>query len=271
MGEKNRWSHFSWTDFDWIHLLIQLILKPSQTPLSPRCCVLQSACTLIPPSLSSLLGLSSVFLLPFPVLLPSDVLRKASPPAPCPLSAPTTHKASPVPLVGGRGEDGDKDSKASFSVFELQRFGAIALLETSDCRSRMWLQVINVIFPLLQTSSSQRFSGLSAQDTLSDHPWDCFLLSPASLWGCSILMLIWSWCLVSVAVNAFVRPVLCTHPQIKIGSGKTPFSSESHQAVWSCRASGLLRGREGWHRDGALWMCRNPFVCLLWKYFLSFI
>ena len=146
MGEKNRWSHFSWTDFDWIHLLIQLILKPSQTPLSPRCRVPQSACTLIPPSLSSLLGLSSVFRLPFPVLLPSDVLRKASPPAPCPLSAPTTHKASPVPLVGGRGEDGDKDSKASFSVFELQRFGAIALLETSDCRSRMWLQVINVIF-----------------------------------------------------------------------------------------------------------------------------
>lgn len=54
-------------------------------------------------SLSSLLGLSSVFLLPFPVLLPSDVLRKASPPALCPLSAPTTHKASPVPLVGGGG------------------------------------------------------------------------------------------------------------------------------------------------------------------------
>lgn len=155
--------------------------------------------------------------------------RKASPPAPCPLSPPTTHKASPVPLVEGK----DTNSKASFSVFDLQRFGTIALLETSDCWSRTWLQVI-VIFQLLETSSSQRFSGLSAQYTLSDHPWDCFLLSPASLWGCSIFMLIRSWCSVSVAVNAFVRLVLYahihiyTHQQIKNGSGKTPFSSESH-------------------------------------------
>lgn len=48
------------------------------------------------------------------------------------------------------------------------------------------------------------------------------------------VLLIRSWCSVSVAVNAFVRLVLYahihiyTHQQIKNGSGKTPFSSESH-------------------------------------------
>lgn len=229
MGEKNHWSHFSWTDFDWIRLLIQLILKPSQTPLCPRCRVPQSVCTLIPP----------LSLFPFgpPLCLPSafpfsSSLRRGEkllhlPPVLCPrpphIKLPLSH--------WWRGKD--TNSKASFSVFDLQRFGTIALLETSDCWSRTWLQVI-VIFQLLETSSSQRFSGLSAQYTLSDHPWDCFLLSPASLWGCSIFMLIRSWCSVSVAVNAFVRLVLYahihiyTHQQIKNGSGKTPFSSESH-------------------------------------------
>ena len=210
MGEKNHWSHFSWTDSDWISLLIQLILKPSQTPPSPRCHVPQSVCTLIPPSLSFLLGLPSVFLLPFSFLLPSDVLRKPLhlPPALCPLPPHTKLLLSHWWM----GED--TDSKASFSVFELQRFGTITLLETSDCRSRTWLQIIIVIFLLLETSSSQRLSGLSAQYTLPDHPWDCFLLSPASLWGRSIFMLTRSWCLVSVAVNAFVRPVLYIHMHI---------------------------------------------------------
>lgn len=156
-GEKNHWSHFSWTDSDWISLLIQLILKPSVTPPSPRCHVPQSVCTLIPPSLFPL-GLPSVFfLLPFSLFFFLRRAEKTSPPAPCPLSPPTTHKK----LLLSHWWMGKTDSKASFSVFELQRFGTITLLETSDCRSRTWLQIIIVIFLLLETSSSQRFSGLS--------------------------------------------------------------------------------------------------------------
>lgn len=210
-GEKNHWSHFSWTDSDWISLLIQLILSLLRLLLSSLSCPPVSlhpdpSLSLFPfgPPLPSSFCLSLFF-------FPQTCWEEASPPAPCPLSPPTTHKASPCP-TGGWGKI--QILRLVFLFLNYRDLELLLCWKHLTAGPRTWLQIIIVIFLLLETSSSQRFSGLSAQYTLSYHPWDCFLLSAASLWGCSILILTRSWCLVSVAVNAFVRPVLYIHMHI---------------------------------------------------------